>query len=36
MVFSKVRGGELFGKGSKPHPFSLAGKLISGSFCVHV
>ena len=26
MVFSKVRGGELFVKGSKPHPFSLAGK----------
>jgi hypothetical protein len=36
MVFSKVRGGELFGKGSKPHPFSLAGKLISGVVYGHV
>lgn len=36
MVFSKVRGGELFGKGSKPHPFSLAEKLISGVVYGHV
>jgi len=32
MVFSKVRGGELFEKGSKPHPYYPFGQFLSAVF----